>query len=132
MSHCPVSTSTTILSLCHLCLQSNKPLLNSLHSLEICPTYICAQLCSETLSTHIFHSGRPPLPRPGGSGWLGTHRRPLLTASRAASTVARTREPSFLNVRSQPPRSVRYAQEHRNVRMSPPAYTPKGGSEVAS
>lgn len=59
MSHCPVSTSATILSLCHLCLQSNKPLLNSLHSLEICPTYICAQLCSETLSTHIFHTQDP-------------------------------------------------------------------------
>lgn len=60
MSYCPVTTSITILSLCHVCLQSNKLLLNSLHSLEICPTYIRAQLRPEMLSTHICRTEGPP------------------------------------------------------------------------
>lgn len=39
MSYCPATTNITILSLYNVCLQSNKLLLNSLHSLEICSTY---------------------------------------------------------------------------------------------
>lgn len=60
MSYCPATTSITILSLCNFCLQSNKRLLNSLHSLEICSTYICAKCCFEMLSTQIFHTGGIP------------------------------------------------------------------------
>lgn len=53
MSYCPATTNITILSLYNVCLQSNKLLLNSLHSLEICSTYGCAKHYSEMLSTQI-------------------------------------------------------------------------------
>lgn len=60
MSYCPATTSITILSLYNFCLQSNKLLLNSLHSLEIGSTSVCATHCLEMLSTQIFHTRGTP------------------------------------------------------------------------
>lgn len=80
MSYRPATTSITILPLCNFCLPSNKRLLNSLHSLEICSTYVCAKCCFETLSTQIFHTGGVPgwelTNRPAQTdshGWLRSH-----------------------------------------------------------
>ena len=56
MSYCPATTNITILSLYNVCLQSNKLLLNSLHSLEICSTYGCAKHYFEMLSAQIFRT----------------------------------------------------------------------------
>ena len=63
MSYCPATTNITILSLYNVCLQSNKLLLNSLHSLEICSTYGCAKHYFEMLSAQIFRTQGTP----GGS-----------------------------------------------------------------
>ena len=60
MSYCPATTSVTILSLYNFCLQSNKLLLNSLHSLEVCSTYVCAKLRFEMPSAQIFRTEGPP------------------------------------------------------------------------
>lgn len=61
MSYCPGTTSITIPSLYNVCLRSNKLLLNSLHSLEICSTYGCAKHCFEMLSTQIFRTQGTPV-----------------------------------------------------------------------
>ena len=70
MSYCPATTSTTILSLCNFCLRSNKLLLNSLHSLETCSTYVCAEYCFERLALRLSTLGVPS----SGSERVGAHK----------------------------------------------------------
>lgn len=116
MSYCPATTSITILSLYNFCLQSNKLLLNSLHSLEICSTSVCVKHCLEMLSTQIFHTRYPGVGANSSAHtdshcWLRHHR---------WQKPRTTWEPPFLTMWSQLPSSALCL--HRNGHMNPPTH----------